>query len=157
MAFHLCLCLLLNSSLPLCRFADEQGVKGDGDEADESVKIDPLSMVEADMSGDDDLLNKSLDLFAEAEQNMQSNLDSDEPHIIEVEPVKVEIDSPPVDDVLLGVTSASTPLSPPGPTIPELQDTVNMDEAIEYMVSNSIDPYRIPDMDLLQEFPMSTE
>lgn len=132
-------------------------MKGDGDEADESVKIDPLSMVEADMSGDDDLLNKSLDLFAEAEQNMQSNLDSDEPHIIEVEPVKVEIDSPPVDDVLLGVTSASTPLSPPGPTIPELQDTVNMDEAIEYMVSNSIDPYRIPDMDLLQEFPMSTE
>lgn len=108
------------------------------------------------MSGDEDLLNKSLDLFAEAEQNMESK--SGESDIVDVEPVKVEIDSPPAEDVLLGVTAASNPPTPPpDQTMPDLQDTVNMDEAIEYMVSNSIDPYRIPEMDLLQEFPMSTD
>lgn len=36
-------------------------------------------------------------------------------------------------------------------------DSVNMDDAIEYMVSNSIDPFGLPDTDLLQDLAVITD
>lgn len=145
----------------LCRFADEQGTNGkaetdnDDDDDDGDVKIDPSTMLEANMSVDDDndetqQLDKSFDLFAEdggvAEPN-ESVIDI----VDEIESATETLPLPPPPTV-------SPPLPAPSKS-PPLTESVNMDEAIQFMVSNSIDPFGMPDLDtaIMADFPIETE
>lgn len=128
------------------------------------------------ISGGDDPLNQSLDLFADQEDD--DGMDQDDGGSKSND----DIDSLPIQggdkDPLKATTSTEDPLKEPSDNPPastsstdaadpnqsnnentSLHDTVNMDEAIEFMVTNSYDPFAIPemDMDLLQDLPMTTE
>lgn len=150
---------------------------------DESeVKKEPLRFVKVDPFASDDedvdktIMNQSLDLFNDVEldeagkedktpaEARPSETPSPAPSMssLPLSGDRAQATSTPTEEPLQ-VTNMSTSSSisrpcPPNPNALPVE-SVNMDEAIEYMVSNSIDPFAmsaIDDMMLLPGFPMDT-
>lgn len=158
------------------RFAEEQGENGANDDDEEAVsdqediKIEPTDLMEINLSILDNLdaPNESIDMFAEVDKDSPDTQGqgANDVDIIESLPIKPDIDTPPQFSSTPTNTGPEAPSTPQEETAPastnnntnENQESSNMDDAIQYMVSNSIDPYSISNMSemLLPDLPLGS-
>lgn len=144
----------------------------DKDSEEQDIKFDPSTLLEANMSvdGEDndengneqDVKNKSVDLFDDDE--VVEDTDTPKSDDIDI------IDSGPPNEneeekIVAKIVAEPEILPPPPPNPPateatnktDLEESVDMDQAIEFMVSSSMDPFEaMPDVDemLLQDLPL---
>lgn len=147
----------------------------DKDSEEQDIKFDPSTLLEANMSvdGEDndengneqDVKNKSIDPFDDDEVVEDTDTPkSDDIDIIDSGPPDENEEEERKGKVAKKVTEPEI-LPPPPPNPPateatnktDLEESVDMDQAIEFMVSSSMDPFEaMPDVDemLLQDLPL---